>query len=210
MKKINIETWKRKSQYNLFKDYDFPFFSVTANLNVTKLYDYCKENELSFFLASLYLSQKTINQIENFGYRIIENEVFYFENIKIGTTVLYDDNTFGFVYFDFLDNLHEFCKVSRKVIDENSIIKGVNTENKINVIRYSVLPWVTFSSVMHPRKIGDDNSIPVIVFGKFTEENNKKTMPVSVDAHHSLMDGYHVGQYFNIFQKEIDKLDLRF
>ncbi len=208
MEKINIKTWKRKNQYNHFKDYDFPFFNIVANINVTKLYNYCKKENLSFFLASLYFSQKTINQIENFGYRTIKNEVFYIKKMQIGTTILYDNNTFGFVYLDFSNNLHQFCKISRKIIDKNLKTKAIIEKKGLDVIRYSVVPWTSFTSVQNPRKFGYDDSIPMIIIGKFREENDKKLMPISVEAHHALMDGYHAGQYFEIFQKEIDNLKI--
>ena len=51
-KEINTETWKRKNQYDHFKDFDDPFFNITSNVDVTLLYDFCKKEELSFFLAS--------------------------------------------------------------------------------------------------------------------------------------------------------------
>jgi chloramphenicol O-acetyltransferase type A len=34
-----------------------------------------------------------------------------------------------------------------------------------------------------------------------TEENGKRSMPVSVHVHHGLTDGYHVGLFVNKFQK---------
>jgi len=208
MDKINIQTWKRKNQYNHFKDYDFPFFNVTANVDITKLYDYCKKNNLPFSLATLYISQKTINEIENFGYRIIKNEVFFLKDMQIGTTILYEDNTFGFVFLDYFENIKEFCTKSRKIMNQNLKTKTISNKKRLNVTRHSIVPWVTFTSVQNPRKFGYDDSIPVIIIGKFKEHNNKKQMPISVEAHHALMDGYHVGQYFQIFQKNIDSLEL--
>ena len=44
------------------------------------------------------------------------------------------------------------------------------------------------------------DSCPKISFGKITEENNIKSMPVSVHAHHGLVEGFHVGQFFKSFQ----------
>jgi len=32
-----------------------------------------------------------------------------------------------------------------------------------------------------------------------TERHGRKVMPVSVHVHHALMDGYHVGQYIELF-----------
>jgi chloramphenicol O-acetyltransferase type A len=36
------------------------------------------------------------------------------------------------------------------------------------------------------------------------ETNGKKTMPMAVHVHHGLVDGYHVGQFAETFQKLMD------
>jgi chloramphenicol O-acetyltransferase type A len=33
------------------------------------------------------------------------------------------------------------------------------------------------------------------------DENGKKTMSMSIHVHHGLMDGYHVGEFIELFQK---------
>ena len=70
-----------------------------------------------------------------------------------------------------------------------------------NLIHFSTIPWVNFSSLSHARSFTFPDSCPKITFGKMTEENGKKTMPMSVHVHHGLIDGYHVGQFVNLFQE---------
>jgi len=41
--------------------------------------------------------------------------------------------------------------------------------------------------------------------GKYNTEGDKMIMPVSVEVHHSLMDGLHVGRYFELFQKYLNQ-----
>jgi len=36
------------------------------------------------------------------------------------------------------------------------------------------------------------------------QDNGKRTMAVSVHVHHGLMDGLHVGEFFNKFQEVMD------
>lgn len=207
MKKINFENWDRASQYHFFKDYDYPFFNVTAEIEVSKLYNYCKKNNLSFFLASLFFSQKALIEIENFGYRIIKDDVFLLDNLKIGTTILHKNKTFGFVYLDFIQDLKTFCEKSQSLIDKKIAGQNIEEYNSLDIIRYSVLPWVSFKSVQNPRNRGVFDSIPLIIFGKYFEENEKLMMPISLEAHHALMDGYHVGQYFTNLEKLINNVE---
>jgi chloramphenicol O-acetyltransferase type A len=66
-----------------------------------------------------------------------------------------------------------------------------------DVIYHTSLPWVSFTSFAHARNKGRGESIPRIVFGKFSREGDRLLMPFSVEVHHALMDGLHVGRYLS-------------
>ena len=63
-----------------------------------------------------------------------------------------------------------------------------------------MIPWISFSSFAHARKPGKEDSVPKIVCGKYIQQNDRIKMPVSVEAHHSLMDGIQVGKFFELCQ----------
>jgi chloramphenicol O-acetyltransferase type A len=44
------------------------------------------------------------------------------------------------------------------------------------------------------------DSIPRFAWGKFFPENQRLLMPLSVQAHHALVDGVHMGFYFEFMQ----------
>jgi chloramphenicol O-acetyltransferase type A len=58
------------------------------------------------------------------------------------------------------------------------------------------IPWVSFTGITHPINMKPVDSIPRISWGKFFEENGKMQLPLSVQAHHAIVDGMHVGNYF--------------
>ncbi len=207
MRKLDIDSWNRKFHFHFFKNYDNPFFNITTNIDVTDLYSFSKKNNMSFFLTSLFCSIKAANEIENFRYRITGDEVLIHDKIDAGSTYLYDDNTFGFIYFDYHDDLNIFYQNAEKEIVRWKNIKdmAVREGNRTDEIHYSVIPWISFTSFQHASYKTQD-SIPRIVFGKYFIQNERLLMPVSVEVHHSLMDGFHVGEYFNLFQKIADNL----
>ncbi len=110
MIKFDVENWNRKPQYEFFKSYEDPFFNVTATIEVSKLRSYCKENELSFSLACIFVALKSINDIPEFKLRIFNEVVYLFDSVDIGSTILNDDNTFSFCYFENQDSIFEFDK----------------------------------------------------------------------------------------------------
>ncbi len=208
MKEFDIANWNRKSQFEFFKTYEDPFFNITANLEVTNLFKFCKKHNLSFSLASIFVALKSINEIEEFKLRILNNKVVIFDKVEIGSTILNDDNTFSFCYYNYASSIFEFDKASKKVIENHK--KGIVFEPKeemLNLVHCSTLPWISFTGFKHARK-GDeaDKGIPKIIFGKVFEENTVRKIPFSVEVHHALMDGYHVALLFQKMQNYIDEL----
>jgi chloramphenicol O-acetyltransferase type A len=63
------------------------------------------------------------------------------------------------------------------------------------------LPWLNFTSLSHARAFSFKDCIPKISFGKMTEQNGVKTMPVSIHVHHAIADGSDVGLFVEKFQE---------
>jgi len=65
--------------------------------------------------------------------------------------------------------------------------------------------WVHFTGLKQSKKVGRFDSILRIVF-ETQKTDRKMDDEGSVEVHHSLAEGYHVGQYFIQFQRRIDNL----
>ncbi|SFS73895.1 CatA-like O-acetyltransferase [Lutibacter maritimus] len=208
MEKFDIENWIRKPQFDFFKTYEDPFFNITSTIEVTNLYNYCKKHNLSFSLACIYVAIKCINEIQEFKLRIFNDEIYLFNTVEIGSTILNDDNTFSFCYFKNKSSIFEFNTQGKEVIENHK--KGNVFEPKedlLAIIHCSTIPWISFTGIKNARK-GDEakHGIPKIIFGKVFEENNIKKIPFSVEAHHALLDGFHVALLFKKMQNFINKL----
>lgn len=205
-KKLNLNTWPRKEHYEFFKQFEEPFFGICVTIDCTKAYRTSKESDYSFFLYYLHKSLLAANSIESFRYRINDDEVYVYDTVHASPTINRPNGTFGFSYMDFYRDFQTFSAEAKKEIDRVRNTTKITPEvSGGNVIHYSSLPWIDFTSISHARKFSFGDSCPKIVFGKMTESNGKKTMPVSVHAHHALMDGYHVAQFIEEFQNRMNE-----
>jgi chloramphenicol O-acetyltransferase type A len=178
-----------------------PFFGVTITVDCTKAYDKAKELGVSFFTYYLQKTLVAVNSIEPFRYRIIDNEVYIFDRIDASSTILREDKTFGFSQIEYSKDLNEFAENTKKEIARIQTTTGLFTrEYSENLIHFSALPWINFTSFSHARSFSWPDSCPKISFGKMMDENGKKTMSMSLHVHHGLMDGYHVGEFLTFFQ----------
>jgi|SRR5690554_158053 len=208
MEIINIESWNRKEHFEFFSRMASPYFGITTEVDCTIAYDNAKENGNSFFAHYLHKSMIAVNSVEELRLRIVDNKVALFEKINAGATVGRADGTFGFIFVNFSDDFETFNKELQNEIQTvlNSTGLRLNDDDiKKNLIRHSTIPWTSFTGLLHPTNFDRTESVPKITFGKFSIREGKKYLPVSIEAHHGLVDGFHLAKYLSEFQRQLDK-----
>ncbi|SDR10876.1 chloramphenicol O-acetyltransferase type A [Chryseobacterium soldanellicola] len=207
MKVIDIEEWNRKEHFEFFSKMASPYFGFTTEVECTKAYEKVKENGDSFFAYYLHKSMVAANSVDEFKLRILDNQIVLFDEIHAGTTIGRTDGTFGFAFIHFSENSEVFNAELQKEIQEVQNCSGLrmnNGELGKNLIRHSTIPWNSFSALLHPTPLDKTESVPKITFGKFITRDNKKFLPVSVELHHGLADGFHIAKYLEEFQRQLD------
>jgi chloramphenicol O-acetyltransferase type A len=201
-KKIQVDHWERRELYRFFKDFHEPYYGITTDLQCTGAYARAKSEGFSFFLYCLYLVLKAVNSTEAFKYRIEGDELFLYDVIDGSATIDRPDGTFGFSYIPYTETLETFLDQAteevRRVREERRLISN---EFGQNIIHFSAIPWIRFTSVSHPRHFEIRDSIPKITLGKYYMEGSKMLIPVSTHVHHALADGLHVGQFLKTLQE---------
>ena len=200
---VDIENWPRRTTYEFFQDYEDPFFNFAANVDVTAAYRSCKKKGLSFSLTALYYTLVAANGIREFRIRLVDGRLVEFERIHATQTILNDDaETYSFAYFEMKDDVLEFNRSGKLAIEKYKGLRTYDVEaHRSDLIYYSVIPWVSFTSFKHASRLDRTQTIPRIVFGKlFDDGHNRMLMPLSVEANHMIMDGFHVGKFFNTYQ----------
>jgi chloramphenicol O-acetyltransferase type A len=206
--KIDTQTWQRREYYEYFGSCDDPFFGIVTNVDCTAAYETCKRLGYSFFVYYMFESIKAINRVENFRYRIIDDEIWLFDRVHASTTVGRPDHTFGFALFEYTEDFDAFRKQAAAEIAEVQKTQGLRANDgakRLDVIHCTTIPWFSFTGAKHERNFRRGECIPKIAFGKFFEHEGKKLLPVSVNANHGLVDGYHVARYLQLFQEGLDK-----
>jgi len=123
--------------------------------------------------------------------------------INGGTTVLLPNETFTYAYFNYRENFDEFVTAAAEAINRVRSEGALKPTMRYDLIYFTTLPWISFTSFAHARTPGRGESIPRIAFGKFFDENGRTLLPISVEVHHALMDGLHVGRFIMRMEEEL-------
>ncbi len=204
MKLVDIENWNRKEHFYFFTSFASPHLNIVTELDCTLTYKRSKSEGYSFFASYLHKSMKAINSVKEFRYRIIEDKVYEFDTIHAGSTIARGDGTFAFGMIPFSEDFREFSnnlEQEKEAVKNSTGLRLIEEDGRFDLVRCTTLPWIRFTGIMHPTKHDRYDSVPKIAFGKMTERNDRLYLPISVEAHHGLIDGYHISLYLDEFQR---------
>ena len=206
MEKVDISHWERAELFGFFSAVSHPFYSVTFRVDVTNLYRYAKERHLSFYYALGYLVTDAVNSVKNFRYAIRDGEIFLFdERIPSLTDLHPGSDQFHIVTLPKTGSIEDFCAAARAKSLAQKTLLDQDEEND-NLIYISCTPWFDLTSCTNERDFDKDDNIPRITWGKYVEENGRKTLGMSVEVNHHFIDGLHLGKFYEKLQADIDAL----
>ena len=202
---LDLATWPRRELFEFFRDFDKPYFNICTRLDITNLLQELRNHPgVSTALTYHYFALRAANEIEQFRYRLRQRQVLVHDVINGGTTLLLPNETFTLVYFDYAETFSEFIGPAQKAIDETKNEGAFRPRHEDDArIHCTTLPWISFTSFSHARNWRREDSVPKISFGKFETQNGRTLLPFSVEVHHSLMDGLHVGRYIAWIEEKL-------
>lgn len=201
MKIIDMETWQRRNHFDVFNQWDMPHFNMCVNIDLSEFQPFVKQNGISFNLAIIYSITRAANSIPEFRQRIRGDIVVEHEIVHPSSTIMGENDIFTFCFFDYVENYSQFVSIAKQKIAYYKTHPGVdNDPDEDNLLFMTAIPWVSFTSFMHPLKINPVDSVPRFAWGRFFPEGNSIKMPLSVQGHHALMDGLHMGRFYHFIQ----------
>jgi len=202
-KVIDESSWNRSMHCSVFRNSLEPAFCVTFEADVTNFRKKIKAEGVSFTLAMVYAVCKCANEVEALRYRFLDGKVVLYESIDTAFTYLNKETgLFKVVNVPFIDNLSEYTALAAKTAEEQKEYFTGPLAN--NVFQCSPMPWVTYTHISHTNSGKRDNATPLIDWGRYYEKNGRTLMPVSIQAHHSFVDGIHIGQFADMLQSYLD------
>ena len=200
---IDFNTWKRTDTFHHYMNQNTSF-SLTHEIDIHALYQLIKQKGYTFYPAFIFLITRVINSHRAFrtGYNE-RKELGYWDTLEplytifnqaaesfsaISTPVVNDFNTFYDAYSSDL----ETYKASSKLFPKTPIPE--------NVFSLSMIPWTSFTGF----NLNINNSrylLPIVTAGKFIYKNDSIFLPLSLQVHHSVCDGYHAGLFMNTVQE---------
>ncbi len=207
MKIIDQTTWKRRSHFEYFNAFDYPEFNIVAEVDATALLAFCKDRGLSVFLATVYLLTRAANEVPELRTRVRDgNQVVEHDLVHPAFTIMNDDELFNFCTTTLHPDSRLFFEDARRQIEATKQKRELveDEPGRDDLLFMTCIPWVAFTGLQHPIRLGGNHSVPKLAWGKITRAGGRSAVSVGLQAHHGLCDGVHAGRFFEHLQRAME------
>jgi chloramphenicol O-acetyltransferase type A len=152
----------------------------------------------------VFVALRAANAVEEFRLRLRGDGIWHHDQIHASTTVLLSNSTIAFSFLESSDNLSSFVAAAREARqNQTEDVSLTQWDDRDDVLFFTSLPWIQFTAFTNPQRSAKD-STPKIAFGRYHLHDGRWLMPVSVEVHHSLVDGIHVARFLELCQQHVD------
>lgn len=141
-KRIEIDDFYRKAQYDYFMAMDSPLINMTVNLDITKWNKRRKEAKKPFYLSLLYAVAQAANKVLAFRQRLVDGAIHEYENCPVSYTVDLESGAYSYNWLDSELDYDTFIKLGREQQDELEKTQNFQApEDGIRYLWFSSTPW---------------------------------------------------------------------
>ena len=193
---IDLEQYNRRDHFNYFKELGYPYVGLTVNVELTQFMENLRKTGDPFYLSFVYQVVSAANAVPEFRRRIEKECIVEYEYCLASCVVMKEDDTFGYCTLDCNQPFADFLIEGKAKIEATKKTGTIEDDEAVGSLFFlSCVPWVTYTSLIQAVPIPADSN-PRFTWGKYFEQNGKYWMPVSVLAHHALVDGYQLSQFY--------------
>ncbi|MBM1222232.1 chloramphenicol acetyltransferase [Ponticoccus sp. SC2-23] len=195
---VDLASWPRAEAFQLFRKYDRPHYAITVRIDVTRLMTERKAAGVSPYRAALYAIGAGVDAVPELRMRFRGERVTLYDRVEMSMSVPRPDGSFGYGYLPFQPGFAAFDQLAqdRIAVARDATDMGANAGERDDLVYLSCLPWLDYTSLNNALP-GPEDCIPRISWGKMVAEGDTWSMPMTIEVHHALVDGAHVGAFFD-------------
>lgn len=219
---IDRATWPRRHHLAFFEGFAQPHFGLTSTVDVTAFLAALREQGCGPFAAMLHAVTWATNAEEALRLRLRWNDenspaqVVLHDVVHPSFTAAVDSPDpsapgcdlplFAYATARFSPDFPTFAQrvaeVSERVRSDPDLVAHA-AQDSDELVFVSSVHWMTYTAVSHAMLDPARDSVPRIMWGRFSEVGGRTTVSVSLHVHHGLADGGHVARWLGRLQDRL-------
>lgn len=197
----------REKEFSYFCEQAPCSFSMCVELDVTEFFVRVKEAGVQFFPSFLYCLSAEVNAHREFRMSENENGFGWYDKTNPCYTVFHDEvGRFSNVWTEFDEDFFVFYARYQSDAKEygGSRARPDKPYAEGNLFNVSCIPWVSFTGFSLNLPKSSRFFSPIFTIGKYFDRGEKRVLPLALQVHHAVCDGWHAAMFVQGLQERVN------
>ena len=199
---IGLARWERREYYEHFINQVVCTYSTTVNIDITPLDGH------RLYPAMIWLLTRTVNTMPEFRTALSKNGPGIYDRMNPAYTVFNKEGkNFSRLWLEYTDSYPAFLAAYEANEKTYTLSRRFSPRKGTpdNTFDISMIPWFTFTAF--DINVFDEGKylLPIFTMGKHFMSEGRRMLPLAIQVHHAVCDGYHVGLFITRLQEMINE-----
>lgn len=202
--RIQLDSWVRREHFEHYRSQVPCTYSMTTKLDITALV----EAKVRLYPAMLYLLTRAVNRFPEFRMDFdSEGKLGVYSEMHPCYTIFHrDSETFSNLWTKYTEDYQAFCRAYERDLEQFGGNKSMMAKPGVpaNTFPVSMIPWESFDGFNLNLEKGYGYLLPIFTMGRYSENNGRYLLPLSIQVNHAVCDGFHVCRFISALREMID------
>lgn len=204
--RVEMQDWPRREAFeHYFREVPCSY-SAVFRLDITRL----RRSGKKLYPSMLYRLATVVNRHQELRMALDgEGKVGFYDVVHPCYTVFHPQSeSFSNLWTRYDPDEAAFFEAYERDLAAYGKLPGMNPKpgTPPNCFPVSMVPWASFQGFNLNLQKGYDYLSPIFTMGKFEEEGGKILLPLAVQLHHAVCDGFHLCRLVNELQDLLQSL----
>ena len=204
MREINPAETARAYAFEMWMKAPMPMVTFFKRLDVTRLRRYGRRHGLKFNMLICWCIGRAASQVKEFYMLPVDGRLLSYDSLAVNTIVSNSQGEVSSCDVPFSDNLSVFNEQYLRLTEEVATTCVNHDETECMVIGTSALAHYDIDGAVGMYSGVFNN--PFLIWGRYRRSWFRTSLMVSMQFHHTQMDGAHAADFLARLQHEIDSL----
>lgn len=202
---VDLKTWNRKEYFEHYL-HDVPCtYSMTVKLDITAV----RKSGKKLYPVMLYCLASAVNTYPEFRTALdASGSPGIFGEMHPSYTIFHPETqTFSNPWTKYDPDFDAFCAAYEKDLAVYGKAEGFSPKPGMpkNTFCVSMIPWISFEGFQLNLQKGYDSLLPIFTMGRFYTEGEKTILPLAMQVHHAVCDGFHACRFLKTLQELVNR-----
>lgn len=204
MRTLSMDQWSRRAQYAFFAAMSDPFYTLTFPVEIGPLLAYTRAKRCSFYRSMIWCVTKAMEEVQAFRWKDRGGSIVLHDTLIPSFTDLYPgSDAFHITTLEAGDDMEAFCRRAVQASAAQRTFLPSTPWPEDQLIYFSCLPWFPVTALKNERNLDPCDSVPRVAWGRYEPHSQGVRLLLSLELNHRLVDGVHVGQFYQALGRQI-------